>query len=167
MHRGPLHYAFDISRNQTVLAQNSQQPLAVDLQYLPTEAWQYAIDTSSLTFNSNPPSSGELPSPIFDYGLPPLTITATACDIEWNLAGSNFVTSPPTNPNCTGAATSITLWPYGVSEQFAPRWQDVDRRIAGYQASHRRVPDIYAELNAVIEGDGNERFKGFIMSVCS
>ncbi|KIJ69295.1 hypothetical protein HYDPIDRAFT_79675 [Hydnomerulius pinastri MD-312] len=116
VHRGPLHYAFDISRNQTVLAQNSQQPLAVDLQFLPTEAWEYAIDTSTLTFHSNPPSSDDLPSPIFDYGLPPLTITATACPITWNLAGSNFVTSPPTNPTCIGAATNITLWPFGATK---------------------------------------------------
>ncbi|KAH7928745.1 hypothetical protein BV22DRAFT_1126265 [Leucogyrophana mollusca] len=116
VHRGPLHYAFDISRNQTVLTQNAQQPLAVDLQFLATEAWQYAIDPSTLTFHSNPPSSGTLPSPIFDSGLPPLTITATACLIEWGLAGSEFVDSPPENPECTGAPTEITLWPFGATK---------------------------------------------------
>ncbi|KAH7921753.1 hypothetical protein BV22DRAFT_1038302 [Leucogyrophana mollusca] len=116
VHRGPLHYAFDISRNQTVLAQNSQQPLAVDLQYLATDTWQYAIDTSSLKFNSNPPSSGTLPSPIFDAGLPPLTITAVACPIEWDLAGSNFAASPPESPTCTGSPTNITLWPFGATK---------------------------------------------------
>ena len=33
MHRGPLHYAFDIARSQKQLAQNAQQPLAVDLEF--------------------------------------------------------------------------------------------------------------------------------------
>ncbi|EGO20580.1 hypothetical protein SERLADRAFT_441925 [Serpula lacrymans var. lacrymans S7.9] len=116
VHRGPLHYAFDISRNQTILAQNAQQPLAVDLQYLATEAWQYAIDPSTLTFNSNPPSSGELPSPIFDAGLPPLTITVTACPVAWGLAGDTFADSPPVSPSCTGAPTNITLWPFGATK---------------------------------------------------
>lgn len=111
-----MHYAFDISRNQTVLAQNAEQPLAVDLQFLSTEEWQYAIDTSTLTFHNNPPPSGQLPSPVFDAGLPPFTITVVACPIEWNLAGDTFVTSPPINPTCTGAPKNITLWPYGVRE---------------------------------------------------
>jgi len=116
VHRGPLHYAFDISRNQTLLVQNTEQPLAVDLQFLPTEEWQYAIDVSTLTFHNNPPPSGQLPTPIFDAGLPPYTITVLACPIQWNLAGSNFVTSPPVDPTCTGGAKSVTLWPYGATK---------------------------------------------------
>ncbi|KAH7910483.1 hypothetical protein BJ138DRAFT_100732 [Hygrophoropsis aurantiaca] len=116
VHRGPLHYAFDISRNQTVLTQNSMQPLAVDLQFLATSSWQYAIDPSTLQFHSNPPASGALPSPIFDSGLPPLTITATACLIEWGMAGHEWADSPPENAACVGQPTEITLWPYGATK---------------------------------------------------
>ena len=31
VHRGPLHYAYDISRSETVLTKNAQEPRAVDL----------------------------------------------------------------------------------------------------------------------------------------
>jgi len=109
--RGPLHYAFDIPRNETVLATNAQQPLAKDLQFLPTAAWNYAIDTSTLKFNIKTAST--LPSPIFDSHLPPVSISVTACPIAWASTGSLVATSPPTNPACTGAQTTLTLTPYG------------------------------------------------------
>ncbi|TBU30569.1 hypothetical protein BD309DRAFT_951719 [Dichomitus squalens] len=116
VHRGPLHYAFDISRSQKVLAQNAQQPLAVDLEFDTTETWQYAIDPSTLVFHGSTPSGGKLPSPVFDSGLPPFTITATACPIDWEVAGDTFAAAPPTNPTCTGAVKNITLWPFGSTK---------------------------------------------------
>ena len=119
MHRGPLHYAYDIPRNQTVLAQNAQQPLAVDLQFDATASWQYAIDPSTLTFNGGSPLNGTLPSPIFDSGLSPYTITVMACPIAWGLDGDTFTSSPPTSPAaCTGDSVNITLSPYGVSSKL-------------------------------------------------
>ncbi|KAI0358002.1 hypothetical protein OH77DRAFT_1580683 [Trametes cingulata] len=116
VHRGPLHYAYDIARSQKVLARNAQQPLAVDLEFDATAPWQYAIDPSSLTFHGGSPSGGKLPSPIFDSGLPPFTITATACPIDWSVAGDTFAAAPPVNPACTGPATNITLWPFGATK---------------------------------------------------
>ena len=115
MHRGPLHYAYDISRSETVLARNSQEPRAVDLQLDAAGPWQYAIDPSTLTFHGRTPTGGKLPSPVFDSGLPPFTITAVACQIEWAVAGDTFAAAPPTEPACVGPATNITLWPFGVS----------------------------------------------------
>lgn len=115
VHRGPLHYAFDISRGEKVLAQDAHEPMAVDLQFDAAETWQYAIDPSSLKFHNSPPSSGSLPSPIFDSGLPPVSITATACEVDWPIAGTTFASPPPSNPKCKGAATTITLRPFGVS----------------------------------------------------
>ncbi|KII87289.1 hypothetical protein PLICRDRAFT_250880 [Plicaturopsis crispa FD-325 SS-3] len=116
VHRGPLHYAFDISRNQTVLTKNSEASQAVDLEFDATAAWQYAIDPSTLHFESKSPSSGQLPSPVYDSGLPPFTITATACPIDWAIAGDTFASAPPENPECTGASKNITLWPYGATK---------------------------------------------------
>ncbi|KJA17780.1 hypothetical protein HYPSUDRAFT_146022, partial [Hypholoma sublateritium FD-334 SS-4] len=115
VHRGPLHYALDIARNQTVLAQNSEQPMAVDLQFEATAPWQYAIDPATVKFNAGitPPA---LPSPIFDSGKPPMTISVSACPIVWPIAGNTFASSPPTNPNCTGPATTIKLTPYGATK---------------------------------------------------
>ncbi|KAJ7151720.1 hypothetical protein C8R46DRAFT_1229251 [Mycena filopes] len=116
VHRGPLHFAFDIPRTQKVLATNAQQPLAQDLEFDASANWQYAIDPATLKFSSTPPASGKLPSPIFDSGLTPLKITATACLINWPIAGGTFAASPPTNPACTGAATTINLTPYGATK---------------------------------------------------
>ncbi|KAJ7924357.1 hypothetical protein B0H13DRAFT_1978054 [Mycena leptocephala] len=116
VHRGPLHYAFDIPRTQKVLATNAQQPMAQDFQFNAAANWQYAIDPATLKFSSSPPASGTLPSPIFDSGLTPLKITATACLINWAIAGPTFAASPPTSPACTGANTTITLTPYGATK---------------------------------------------------
>ncbi|KAJ7671922.1 hypothetical protein B0H17DRAFT_1084643 [Mycena rosella] len=116
VHRGPLHYAFDIPRTQKVLATNAQQPMAQDLEFDASAKWQYAIDPTTLKFSSLPPASGTLPSPIFDSGLTPLKITATACLINWAIAAPTFAASPPTNPACTGPATTITLTPYGSTK---------------------------------------------------
>ncbi|KAF9075009.1 hypothetical protein BDP27DRAFT_1359207 [Rhodocollybia butyracea] len=120
VHRGPLHYAFDkyvlVPRNSSVLTDNAQQPLAQDLELDATAVWQYAIDPTTLQFVNNPPTSGTLPSPVFDSGLPPLSMTVTACPIDWPEAGDTFVTSPPTNPACTGTQTTIALTPYGAAK---------------------------------------------------
>ncbi|CAL1715195.1 unnamed protein product [Somion occarium] len=117
VHRGPLHYAFDIPRTQKILAQNAQEPRAVDLEFDATDAWQYAIDPSSLHFNARTPSGGKLPSPVFDSGLPPFTITATACPINWSVAGDTFAAAPPASPvTCTGSTRNITLWPFGATK---------------------------------------------------
>ncbi len=120
VHRGPLHYAYDISRSEKVLTANAQEPRAVDLEFDATGRWQYAIDPDTLTFHGSTPSGGKLPSPVFDSGLPPFTITATACPIDWQVAGDTFAAVPPTNPACTGEATNITLWPFGVSRPLPP-----------------------------------------------
>ncbi|KAJ8090207.1 hypothetical protein PM082_018797 [Marasmius tenuissimus] len=95
VHRGPLNYAFDIPRTQRVLKSNPPQPLAKDLQFKAAGSWQYAIDPSYLKSVNTPPSYGALPSPVFDSGKPPLSITATACLINWPTAGDTFATSPP------------------------------------------------------------------------
>ncbi len=114
VHRGPLHYALDIQRSQTVLSQNANESLAVDLEFDATASWEYAIDPSTLVFHASTPANGKLPSPIFDFGLSPYTIIATACPISWGLSGDTFATSPPENPACIGSPVNITLSPYGV-----------------------------------------------------
>ena len=119
VHRGPLHYAYDIARSQKQLAQNAEQPLAVDLEFDATAPWQYAIDPDTLVFHGGAPAGGVLPSPVFDAGQPPYTISVSACAIDWALAGDTFAATPPTDPACTGPVTNITLWPFGVSPGFS------------------------------------------------
>jgi hypothetical protein len=90
------------------------EPRAVDLEFLPEGAWQFAINPSTLAFANTPPPSGVLPSPIYDTGLPPFTLTVSACPIDWPVAGDMFAEPPPENPTCLGAFRNITLWPFGV-----------------------------------------------------
>ncbi|KAL7280331.1 hypothetical protein ACG7TL_005248 [Trametes sanguinea] len=117
VHRGPLHYAFDIARSQKVLQQNAQQPLAKDLEFDATGTWQLALgNPKTFVFNGGAPEGGNLPSPVFDSGLPPFTITAQACPIEWGVAGDTFAASPPENPECAGPVQNITLWPFGATK---------------------------------------------------
>lgn len=93
-----------------------EEPLAVDLQFEATTSWQFAIDPSTLEFHNNPPANGALPSPIFDYGLPPFSMTVTACPITWPVAGDTFASSPPQSPvTCVGDNQTIVLRPFGVS----------------------------------------------------
>lgn len=92
------------------------EPRAVDMEFLPAaaDAWQFAIDPDTLAFTNTPPMSGVLPSPIYDAGLPPFTLSVSACPIDWPVAGDMFAAPPPENPTCLGAFQNITLWPFGV-----------------------------------------------------
>ncbi|KAL9709319.1 hypothetical protein Ac2012v2_007673 [Leucoagaricus gongylophorus] len=117
VHRGPFNFAFDIPRSQKVLAQNSQQPLAVDLEFDAAGVWQYAIDPETLQVHTTPiPSPFSLPSPVFDSGKSPLSMTVTACPIHWMTAGSTFAAPPPTNPSCTGTNMTLSLTPLGTTK---------------------------------------------------
>ncbi|KAK7453926.1 hypothetical protein VKT23_011439 [Stygiomarasmius scandens] len=116
VHRGPLNYAFDIGRSEQVIKTDPRESHAIDWQYDPEERWEYAIDPSSVVYHHDSPVSGVLPSPIFDSGLPPTRITATACLINWPLAGDTFASSPPQNPECVGPERVITLWPFGATK---------------------------------------------------
>ncbi|KZV87063.1 hypothetical protein EXIGLDRAFT_724132 [Exidia glandulosa HHB12029] len=114
IHRGPLNYAFDIPRTQKILARNAAEPRAVDLEFDSSGTWQFAIDPSTLKFV--PRTVSALPSPVFDQAKPPFSMTVTACPISWSVAGDTFAAVPPTSPRCTGANTTLTLWPYGATK---------------------------------------------------
>ncbi|KAF7296050.1 hypothetical protein MKEN_01420100 [Mycena kentingensis (nom. inval.)] len=116
IHRGPLNYAFDIPRIERQLAVHPDEPRAVDLEFTPGRAWQYAIDPATLAFTNNAPASSILPSPIYDAGLPPVTLTVAACPIDWPLDGDMFAAPPPENPACLGEFRNITLWPFGAAK---------------------------------------------------
>lgn len=102
-----------VQRSETVLKTDPRQSLAVDLQYDAKEDWEYAIDPSTLKFHQHQVSN--LPSPVWDYGLPPVAITATACLVDWPVDGDMFAASPPENPDCVGPERVIVLSPFGVS----------------------------------------------------
>ena len=90
-----------------------QQPNAKDYEFDATAIWNFAIDPSTATFSYND-GSGDLPSPIFDSGKPPVSISVKACAVNWATTGNLVATNPPQSPSCTGAQTTITLTPFGV-----------------------------------------------------
>lgn len=126
-----------------------KEAAAKDYQLEATAAWNYAIDPSTLKFQQAP-TSGNLQSPIFDSHLPPVSITVTACPIQWNTTGSLVATSPPESPKCTGSQKTITLTPYGVSLGHG---KIVHKLIClpVYEASNRRVPYFQSNLNCTAE----------------
>ncbi|KAF8153213.1 hypothetical protein B0H34DRAFT_800441 [Crassisporium funariophilum] len=104
-----------VAHTQKVLSTNAEQPLARDLQFDATANWQYAIDPATLAFTPGLPTPA-LPSPVFDTGKAPLSISVSACPISWPTAGDTFVSAPPTNPACVGAKTTLKLSPYGATK---------------------------------------------------
>ncbi|KAI0033630.1 hypothetical protein K488DRAFT_47261, partial [Vararia minispora EC-137] len=116
VHRGPINYAFDIPRVQSILHRDSAEPRAVDYEMEPSGTWQYAIDPSTLVFHQSASVGQVLPSPIFDAGQPPNTMSVQACPIEWALAGDTFAAPPPRRPTCVGPEATLTLWPYGATK---------------------------------------------------
>lgn len=122
--------------------------MAVDLEFEAIAPWQYAIDPATVKFNAGI-TSPALASPIFDSGKPPMTISVSACPIVWPIAGNTFASSPPTNPNCTGPATTIKLTPYGVSHS----WIKVLTRLmtfgcAGHKAKDRGIPCVQIDMKS-------------------
>ncbi|KAJ6491750.1 hypothetical protein C8R47DRAFT_1214544 [Mycena vitilis] len=116
IHRGPFNYAFDIPRTEKLLSVHPLEPRAVDMEFLPADAWQFAIDPATFAFTNTPPAAGVLPSPIYDAGRPPFTLSVSACPIDWPVDGDTFAAPPPENPTCLGAFRNITLWPFGAAK---------------------------------------------------
>ncbi|KAJ7158775.1 hypothetical protein C8R46DRAFT_1110259 [Mycena filopes] len=107
--RGPLVYSLDIAFSTTVL--NTYAMNAKDLQFTATSPWQYAISTSSLTYNGDSSSAGTTQYP-FSQNNPLVTISANVCPINWTVA-LNSAAAPPNSPaQCTGNQISVKLVPY-------------------------------------------------------
>ena len=70
---------------------------------------------STLTFHSG---SGSLPSPTFEDGKMPMSVTAKACLIDWPLFKGSVPASPPAKEDrvCLGDSFVATLRPYRSSK---------------------------------------------------
>ncbi|KIY62722.1 hypothetical protein CYLTODRAFT_383261 [Cylindrobasidium torrendii FP15055 ss-10] len=88
----------------------------VDHILLPTENWALAIDTSTLSINDKSGEVEAMPFYAWESGAQPITFTALACDIAWDLA-KNTASVPPQSPNaCLGDSYNVTLVPYGAAK---------------------------------------------------
>ncbi|ELU42908.1 endo-beta-1,4-mannanase [Rhizoctonia solani AG-1 IA] len=102
LHRGALHYAYDIPRKN--------EARAVDLNMTPSGPWQYAIDPSTARYEQ---ISNDVHSPVFDHNGSSNHIAVLACIIKWEIGGQMFANPPPENPECVGPMETIRLIPYG------------------------------------------------------
>jgi len=138
IHRGPLLYAVDLSYNSSTAASVRSPPAlgfvvneleaefhnvpaddltsttnTTDITYLYTSPWNIAIDPSSLVVFDKSSRVASLPYYVWDVGAQPVYMTATACEINWDLYAGD-PDWPPASPNtCTGAHFNVTLRPYG------------------------------------------------------
>jgi hypothetical protein len=83
-----------------------------DFSFTPTGSWNYAIDPSTLAVHTNTTNS-PLPYLVWGTAAQPLSMTATACQINWGVINNAAGNPPPSPATCTGAHTTVTLRPYG------------------------------------------------------
>ncbi|KAJ7056946.1 hypothetical protein C8F01DRAFT_1152839 [Mycena amicta] len=137
--RGPLNYAVEIAYNTTVApGLRSAQALSdvirlypnAPAQYvtpfdnhthdstlLPTGKWALAIDPSSIKVHDLSPTTKAIPFYAWAPGNSPVTMTASACDIEWGLT-LGTASAPPQSPVACLNKNKFTvkLVPFGAAK---------------------------------------------------
>ncbi|TFK34186.1 hypothetical protein BDQ12DRAFT_636697 [Crucibulum laeve] len=136
--RGPLNYAVELSYNNTVTPGLRSAQALVDVerlflnappQYLtatdnhthdntllPTSEWRLAIDPSTIAINDRSAQTKNIPYYAWAAGAQPVTMTASACQIEWGLV-HNTASAPPQSPNkCIGDVFKVKLVPFAAAK---------------------------------------------------
>ncbi|KAF5317730.1 hypothetical protein D9619_012623 [Psilocybe cf. subviscida] len=136
--RGPLTFAADLSYNLTSTpGLRSGQALGdvknlypnappqyltptdnhtLDNTLLPTSEWRIAIDPNTIKVNDNSPHVSSIPYYAWAPGAQPVSMTSTACQIEWDLE-SGTASAPPVSPNnCVGKKFEVKLVPFASAK---------------------------------------------------
>ncbi|KAJ7185544.1 hypothetical protein C8R46DRAFT_1207694 [Mycena filopes] len=136
--RGPLNFAVEISHNTTV-APGLRSAQAVsdvvrlypdvapslvtpfdnhthDNTLLPTSDWSLAIDPSTIVVSDKSATTGAIPFYAWAPGSSPVTMTATACLIEWGLTLGTASAPPPSPNTCTGKHFEVKLVPFAAAK---------------------------------------------------
>ncbi|KAF9564203.1 hypothetical protein CPC08DRAFT_273104 [Agrocybe pediades] len=136
--RGPLNYALEITHNTTTApGLRSGQALGdvkrlfpqAPAQYLtptdnhtqdntllPTSEWRLAIDPSTIKVNDQSTHISSMPYYAWAPGAQPVSMSATACQIEWDLV-SGTASAPPMSPNtCVGEPVQVKLVPFAAAK---------------------------------------------------
>lgn len=101
--------------------QAGSETRATEFEFDATSEWRYAIDPSTAKFTPGDAPS-ELPSPLWESGKSPFTLSIEGCVIDWDTAGDTFASVPPQSPvQCADGQerTTLSLAPYGVSLLFS------------------------------------------------
>jgi hypothetical protein len=136
--RGALNFAVEIPNNDTVAPglRSAQAVADVEVLYpdappafftpfdnhthdntlLPTSDWNIAIDPSTIKVLDNSAKTQSIPYYAWAPGSSPVTMTATACLIEWGLT-LGTASPPPVSPNtCLGDHFTVNLVPFGAAK---------------------------------------------------
>ncbi|KAJ4481886.1 hypothetical protein J3R30DRAFT_3669016 [Lentinula aciculospora] len=135
--RGPLNYALEVTFNKTSASSlRSQQALSdaetlfpnapasfftptdnhtLDNTLLPTSEWRLAIDPSTIKIVDKTDTTTILPQYIWAPDSQPISMTVTACQIEWGLVNGTAA-PPPASPNiCIGDQFQAKLVPFAAA----------------------------------------------------
>lgn len=83
---------------------------------LPTSEWSLAIDPSTIVVSDNSATTESIPFYAWAPGSSPVTMTATACTIDWGLT-LGTASAPPTSPNaCVGENFTVKLVPFAAAK---------------------------------------------------
>ncbi|KAF8577243.1 hypothetical protein K439DRAFT_1534004 [Ramaria rubella] len=132
INRGPLNYAVEISHNDTTtlswsdtealfpaITPNYTTPFIYqdrDHTLLPTMDWRIAIDPTTLIVKDKSAETSTMPYYAWAPGAQPVTLTAKACNIEWEIV-NNAAAPPPPSPNsCLGDSFDVTLAPFAAAK---------------------------------------------------
>lgn len=121
--KGALLYALPLEYTLKKYRQNAVEPKAVDNLRLPSDkdGWKMAIDPSTAQFvDKGGEGGGKLSSPLFDDGKAPVAIQVQGCAVPdgWDPVDDGAWNRgfPPSDANCSGSKTSLTLQPYGAAK---------------------------------------------------
>jgi Beta-L-arabinofuranosidase, GH127 len=128
IYHGPFLYTIAPGENYTTYSSDYPNAPAGVEEYdiYPTSTWALAIDTSTLEYNA-PSSDATLPNPIWTLNAPPVSISATVCEISWNLT-YGYAPNPPLKGDrqCIGDSFQTTLVPYGSAKLHIAEIPTVD-----------------------------------------
>ncbi|KAJ7033743.1 hypothetical protein C8F04DRAFT_1104026 [Mycena alexandri] len=136
--RGALNFAVEISHNTTVAPGLRSAQALVDVvrlypnvtpsfitpfdnhthdnTLLPTSDWSLAIDPSTIVVSDKSATTNAIPYYAWAPGSSPVTMTATACLIEWGLT-LGTASAPPVSPNtCIGEHFQVNLVPFAAAK---------------------------------------------------
>ncbi|KAJ7196912.1 hypothetical protein C8J57DRAFT_1419137 [Mycena rebaudengoi] len=124
--RGALNYAVEISHDDTVAA-GLRSAQAVNDYITPfdnhthdhfmnaTSEWRLAIDPSTIVVSDKSATTKSIPFFAWAPGSQPVTMTASACQVEWGTS-LGTASAPPTSPvACQGKITKVKLVPFAAA----------------------------------------------------
>lgn len=113
---------FAISVGEVVHSRRSKYPGAPaavrEYTITPNTSWGLAIDPSTLQLaTSSTDENDTLVNPIWQPGAPPIWMTVSACEIEWDLVDGYAPNPPPARQRkCIGEPFQTKLAPYGSAK---------------------------------------------------